>query len=268
MKKIICLVCFVTQFLSSCSSDSSQSTASPDDVLVKEVWTDNNPYPNHSIYNGKKIVSANCNGEDKSYTYTGNLITKIQTFNNGNGLGYGLRMEDVFTYDTSGRLTEHVFKSIPDANNVELTITTTFVYNSNNTVSAVKTMGYPTLAYSYIAETRLIHLSGTTVISEDTSVYNTTGFSYSYVTNYNYDTNNNPFQNVIGYHNIALAEEYVFSFEQKRYLHNVLVTQHTPNIGYLITASYTYNSLNFPLTAEENYASEPSFQNTTNYLYY
>lgn len=269
MKKNICLLCLSLLFLSSCSSDSNQSTASQDDVLVKEVWTDDNPYPNHFIYNGKKIVSANCNGEEKSYTYTGNLITKIQTFNNGNGLGYGLRMEDLFTYDASERLTEHVFKSIPDANNVDHTITTTFVYNSNNTISAVKTIGYPTLAFSYVAETRLIHLSGTTVISEDTSVYDTTGsFVYSYITNYNYDNKNNPFKNVIGYHEIALAEEYVFCFEHLRYLHNIVATQQIPNIGDMITATYTYNSLNFPLTAVESSVSEPGFQTTTNYLYY
>ncbi|WP_284651288.1 hypothetical protein [Flavobacterium terrisoli] len=263
MKKIIYLVCFATLFLSSCSSDSSQSTAAEDDVLVKEVWTDNDTNPIHFNYDGKKFVSTNYDGEDRYYTYTGDLITKIQTYNNGNGLGYGLRVESLFTYDTSGRLTEHVFKSIPDANNIDYTITTTFVYNSNNTISVVKTIGYPTLAFSYVPETRLIHLSGTTIISEDTSVYNTTGgFEYGYTTSYNYDTKNNPFKNVIGYKEIYLAEDYVFCFDHLSYLHNIVASDE-------ITVTYTYNSLNFPVTAATTSVSEPQIPpSMTHYIYY
>ncbi|MES2410217.1 MAG: hypothetical protein V4535_02100 [Bacteroidota bacterium] len=262
MKKIICLACAITLFLSSCTSETDSTSSAEDDVLVEEIWTDNTD-PIHYNYNEKKIVSAISQYEDRYFTYTADLITRIQMYGNANGLGYGLRTEDYFTYDTSGRLTEHIFKAIPDGINTDYIITTTFVYNSGNTISVVKTIGYPTLAFSYVPQTILIHLSGTTVISEDTSVYNTTGgFEYSYTTSYSYDTKNNPFKNVIGYKEIYLAEVYVFGFEQLSYLHNIVATEE-------MTATYTYNSLDFPLIAEAHSVSEPDLPpSRTYYLYY
>ncbi|MCF6132972.1 hypothetical protein [Flavobacterium wongokense] len=268
MKKITCLLFLTLLFLSSCSSDTTTS-APQDDVLVNEVWSDSDTDPIHFIYDGKKIVSASHPYEDRYYTYTGDLITKIQTFGNGNGLPYGLRTEDIFTYDTNGRLIEHIFKFTPDAINIIDVITTTFVYNSANTVSTTKMHEYTDVGITRLEETRIIHLSGTRIASEDISLYDAGGnLGYSYTINYNYDTKNNPFKNVIGYNQIFLAEECVFSFDQLRHLHNIISTQEI-NGSNAITVTYTYNDLDFPLTAAESYVSEPGLPPTmTHYLYY
>jgi Prokaryotic membrane lipoprotein lipid attachment site len=102
MKKIILTI--VTLFaLSSCSKDSSETTASPETpisiILPKKIEKENVTY--NYEYDGNKIKSYKDANSTQlyQYTYTGDQITKFSRIQNPNDLqGY----EYNFTYETSG----------------------------------------------------------------------------------------------------------------------------------------------------------------------
>jgi hypothetical protein len=85
MKKILLLLSFSVVLLSSCSSDDSSpsesqplllKTMTEGDVLFGQTVT-------HFTYNGNKLVEIFKDGDDDYadvYTYTGDLITKIEKF--------------------------------------------------------------------------------------------------------------------------------------------------------------------------------------------
>lgn len=81
MKKIIGLLSFAFLILSSCSSDNDESSNSPNSILVKELAANAEGiiYIQKNTYDGNKIKSSISESRYVvNYTYTGDVITKIE----------------------------------------------------------------------------------------------------------------------------------------------------------------------------------------------
>jgi len=194
MKKILCLFGALTLLLTSCSSDDNESNDNTDAVLLKKtIITDSEGDAVTSIYtyDGNKIVSIVDDSGDVNeyYTYTGNLITKLEyRFPDGS-----IDQVNTYTYNAEGKLvtfvrtqTNYVHKEV-------------FTYNADGTVTAK--------SYSGDSESELMEGTVNTikfVNGEVSEIISPDASNEEHV--YTYDTKNNPMKNVIGMDKIAFID--------------------------------------------------------------
>ncbi len=235
MKKIILCLSLIAISLSSCSSD-SDSNDSSSDILVKKVVytsiTDNYTETIDYTYNGNKIVKGVYDdGSQDIFTYTGNLITKIEMISAGE-----IIYLETFTYDSNGRLVTYF------ADEDGFTYEETFVYNANGTVTnTIDGGGVRTLHFANDELVQIVDMGG--------NIYD-----------YTYDSKNSPFRNVTGYDKIAMVVhgDHEF-FGAKQNISSIRET--TGNVAYM-TNTMTYNANNYPLTV--NSAAIFEFGTTSN----
>ncbi len=255
MKKIICLLGFSALVFTSCSSGDSSSTTTESDVLVtKTIETyanDGSTVTTNYSYNGKKMVKAtDSDGYYEKYTYTGDLLTKVEYFSDADEL----EETETFTYNTSGKLATYVRSEWI----VDQGVREEFVYNSNGTVSTTTYSGTPTLQ-TFPLNTSVVYFSGSEVSM--TELYN--GSALASMHTYTYDTKNNPFKNVTGFDKIAVIEA-----ESVGLIHNILTDTYSESSNtFTYNNVYTYNSLNFPLTNADTEGTDATTTITTQYFY-
>jgi len=133
MKKILCLFSALSMVLiSSCSSDDSTDAASEKLLPTKIVETTVENGKSGSLtytftYDGNKLKEIALSDASKSvYTYTGDLITKVELFRSG-----VLQSTDVYAYE-GGKLASRISTTAFGFSQEKLT----FVYNANGTVNA------------------------------------------------------------------------------------------------------------------------------------
>jgi hypothetical protein len=258
MKKLLCLFAFSAVFLTSCSSsDNSSTPVTESDVLVtKTVETyayDNSTVTTNYTYNGKKIVrSSDSDGIYENYTYTGDLITNVKVYDDTDTL----LLEEFLTYNASGQLITYLSKDYENNTGRK----EVFVHNSNNTVSYSVYKGNIS-AQTTLSETGTIYLTNGEVSQIDSTVLSP---SYSGTRVYTYDTKNNPFKNITGGDKINFI-----NIEAIGVSRNILTDNYTSTFptNEMYTTTYTYNSLNFPLTESEIEGTDPSTVVTTQYTY-
>jgi hypothetical protein len=258
MKKLLCLFAFSAVFLTSCSSsDNSSTPVTESDVLVtKTVETyanDNSTITTNYTYNGKKIVSSSdSDGFYENYTYTGDLITNVKVYDDTDTL----ILEEFLTYNASGQLVNYLSKDFENNTGRK----EVFVHNNNNTVSYSVYKGNNS-TQTTLYETGTIYLTNGEVSQIETAV-----LSPSYTANrvYTYDTKNNPFKNITGGDKINFI-----NIEAIGVSRNILTDTYTSSFptSEMFTTTYTYNSLNFPLTESEIEGTDPSTVVTTQYTY-
>ncbi|MDN3678244.1 hypothetical protein QWY90_13095 [Flavobacterium paronense] len=225
MKKLA-LLSLLFVVLQSCSSGDSTTTP-PDEILVKKI-VDTDPagvFTTNYTYNGKKIVEAVLSTTNYIrrgvYTYTGDVITKIEYFDIDNTL----TGSNVYNFNTDNRLestvklnysngtgTREVYTYTPDGNY------STIVYSGDLTTQNT-VVSHNSITMSNGSISSRIEDTGT-VIKTNTYVY---------------DTKNSPFKNVIG-------------FEQQS--HNQILWNYSENGGAVSTTEqhYTYNANDFPVS--------------------
>lgn len=258
MKKILCLFAFSAVLLTSCSSsDSSSTPLTESDVLVTKTvehyTNDNSTITTNYTYNGKKIVSSvDTDGFTETYTYTGDLISSIKEYDDTNTL----LVEETFTYNGSGQLVTYLSKDFDnDQGRKEV-----FVHNANNTVSYIVYKGDNT-TQTNITENGTIHFTNGEVSQIDFTVIS---LSYTGTRVYTYDSKNNPFKNITGGDKINFVNEEAIGVS-----HNILTDHYTSTFptDEMYTTTYTYNSLNFPLTESEFDSTGTAPSVTTEYTY-
>ena len=228
MKKICLFLSIAALSLASCSSDSESSTNNPSsDVLVKKiVYTslmDDYTETINFTYNGNKLVKGiYSDGSQETYTYQGDLITKIVLSVDGED-----DMIEDFTYDSSGRLTGYYYQE------GVYTEQETFVYNSDGTVTGTIGTGSEAVNHTY-------HFSN----GELVKIVNNMGQTY----NYTYDAKNSPFKNVTGYGNIAMVTTGDHEFFGRS--QNIVSIHETSGDVNYMANTMTYNAANYPLTAD------------------
>jgi hypothetical protein len=234
MKKLLYLVCASLLVLSSCSGDDDNSLDSNTLILPKkfDYVSEGKSHSNQYIYNGNKIVSIiGDDGGKSTYSYTGDLITKIVVTDiNGTII---LTIEYVYI---NGKLSSRTQLQTGESTKFKIKYT----HNTDGTVSVV---GFTINAATGVEQDRY---EGGKYIYKDG---NLTAIEYegrpSDSSTFEYDTKNNPFKNVLGFN---LLLEYDFNNRVKAIYSNTVVT-HT----------YKYNVDGFPTEIK-------TFQNGTSYL--
>jgi len=229
-KTIFSIFAFALFSLVSCTGDDDVTTDSgtTSDVLVKRIIrSQEDPDGFNDIitytYDGNKLLEGNyLDGTKEKYYYTGDLITKIEYF-----VDSELEYQEVFAYDSNGRLAEYKFEDLVDDSEENFL----FAYNANNTITETFYVGTT-------PQTRTI-----TVENDEISkiVQNGVG-GKTY--KYSYDTKNSPFKNVTGYAKIAYA--FAGDFELEGRNHNIaLIRNETDSFDYTVN-TYVYNSNDYP----------------------
>lgn len=234
MKKIIYAFSALMVVLTSCSSEESNSTSSALLSKTIETFDDASTLTNNYIYNGNKIVSVIDDTEevDMYFTYTGDLITKIEyKLNDGT-----LDQLDLYEYNSSNKLISltRTFPNELDFGNKE-----TFVYNSDGTISTSYYSG------DSVSQTNL-EFTGKVFFTdgEISKIEQYDGGITTLTTTYTYDTSNNPMKAITGMDKIAFTDG-----EANGILHNII----SENGSGTLTTQYTYTSHNFPATSIDSY---------------
>jgi len=255
MKKLALACSAFLLMLSSCSSSSDSNSSSSDDVLVsKTIETyalDGSVVTSDYTYSGKKLVQeTDDDGVITKFTYTGDLITKVEYFDD---LGV-LVEKETFSYDSSSKLISYVRLELFNNDGIK----DTFVYNSNGTVTGSRFSGDLSIQDDFYG-TSIIYFTNNEVSKIEE--YSDVGDLYA-TRLYTYDTKVNPFKNIIGFDKIQFVDNEALGIN-----HNIVTDDYTDSgLPTPYTTTYTYNANNFPLTAVES-GGDPSDNISTEYIY-
>ncbi|WP_269234925.1 hypothetical protein [Flavobacterium flavigenum] len=245
MKKILCLFsAFSVVLLSSCSNDDnnsdggSSSTALPTKITLTTVEDGDKGTLDYTFtYDGNKLKQISLSDASRyAYTYTDNLITKVELYKSGI-----LFSTDVYAYDNSGKLTSRITtRAFSSYSKDKLT----FLYNANGTVTVSASQivdgeegeYYESTIYTFANG----NISSTEVIGDD---------GYTEKITSTYDNKKTPFVNVTGLKqllDLALDTDLSFDF----YSVNNTLTSKTVYTGEEVetvntTFTNKYNSDNF-----------------------
>ena len=250
MKKILLLLSFSVVALSSCSSDDSSSSESQ--PLLLKTMTEGDVIFGQTVsnytYNGNKLVEIFKDGDDDYadvYTYTGDLITKIEKFavyDAGTpSEDRQLLSTDQFAYNANNQLVQ--FKTTSQDFDGERV--TTYTYNSNSTVSFAQNANVPGEPSESLKTGTITMENGEIIKLQVVKEFD------SYTDNYTYDTKNSIFKNVTGYDKIILT--HIIGQQSSFTFVNSIVGGISHNfLNHLGDYQYTYNSDNYPLTANQS----------------
>jgi hypothetical protein len=240
MKKILYLLSIAFIMLQSCSSDNnSENSNSSGNMLLKRLEYSDISVPIYFIYNGTKLNYFSY-GETgllkKQFTYSGDLITKAEWFENGVATGE----KDTYFY-SNNILSEHR-KYSPGA---VLERIYKYVYNSDGTIDLTSEN-----SNGDIINFAKLYLdpNGNVINSESSS---------SVFVLFEYDNKNNPYRNITGYSEIFLTDPNLGN--------NNLTKKVFTNSSYY-NYNYQYNSQNYPISCEILEPGQPPV--TCNYYYY
>lgn len=252
MKKLLYLFSAFALVLTSCSSNNeSEQILQATPILITQmtatVVNNGNTESNTATftYDGTKILSQNYGNYYINYSYTGNLITKIEYFLNDVVIS-----KELYTYNSLEKLVNYQRTEYDNVNG-NYGVNVDYVYNSNGTVSYTRNTGnLPNLIPS---STGIINFNNEgLVISIETS----TGYTYSYT----YDTKNNPVKNVLGFDKLIFSDDDVSSLTK-----NLVSEVQTNSFGIFTTNfNHTYNSNDYPIQTIEVDGSETV---TREYIY-
>ncbi|TPG38159.1 hypothetical protein [Flavobacterium pectinovorum] len=240
MKKILCLFGALALMLTSCSSDDSSNDAASDTLLPKKiVETSVENGKSGSVtytitYDGNKLKDIALSTAARSvYTYTGDLITKVELYYSS-----VLQSTDVYAYENGkliSKITTKAFGSTPPQK-------LTFVYNANGTVNANQSEIIDGQEVKYDTTTRYTFANGNMISSEIID-----GVLREKITS-TFDDKKSPFVNITGVKLLLdLDDNFDFSSANNTVKN---VTQSYDNEGALdetatVTTTNKYNASNF-----------------------
>jgi hypothetical protein len=245
MKKILCLFGALTLLLTSCSSDDSSSNSS-DLVLLKKAVVTNSEGKKITInykYDGNKIVSVIDDSGDLNmyYTYTGDLITKIE-FKYPDGT---IDQINNFSYNAEGKLITFI-RVEP---NIDWGHKEVYTYNVDGTVTAQSYSGDGKTQTSKGTSNTIKFVNGE--VSEIISLASWENHKYTY------DSKNNATKNILGFDKIAFVDG-----EGNGVKFNVLTDTSEGDLW--TNSTFTYNENGYP-TKEVDKGSDSL--GTTEYFY-
>lgn len=246
MKFFYYLLSAILLVLTSCSKDEETSEpveSSPEpnsSVFVKKIIITHSAYDIETFtckYDGNKIVSkSNDGGFVATYTYTGDLITKIEERSGNN-----FQSSTEYTY-VEGKVVSKILKQ-----NYGGTTSYTYTYNSNGTVSYIRN------------RPEAINTGILTIVNGDivkNEVFYNGLLSRTYT--YEYDTKNNPFKNVLGFNLLLETDEEMFS-------PNNMTKNGGGEPAFYYT--YKYNENGFPTEKKRSDVDSGSSDEFTQYFY-
>jgi hypothetical protein len=246
MKKLLYLFSASLLVLTSCSSDDNASSEPTATILLKKTSyvTSGESYTVDFTYSGNKIVSNVDNYGDKTtFTYTGELITKIVDTDNKGVVDQATE----FTY-TNGKLTSEISLETGD----DYKYKTKYVHNADGTISfeefRVSVATGKEEEYGYVGK---YTFKNGNLVKKEKSYYGTNSF-----TTYEYDANNHPFKNVLNF-NLLISDE-------ESYVNNIVKITYS-NATEVYTNTYKYNANGFPTEQKSFYNGAPDGTSTFTY---
>ncbi|MBF4466789.1 DUF5004 domain-containing protein [Flavobacterium sp. LC2016-12] len=230
MKKFLCLFSALSMMLiASCSSDNSSSDSGIDTTIkptkIIHLTSDNSPiYTREVKYVGNKIVSEiDDDGFEIKYTYTGNLITRVEVFQSPTVLKNTIE----YTY-VNGKVSAEILRWP----NVTSYSETKYTHNTDSTISYEERQINPTLDDIVLASGKHTYKNGNLIKTErkDNEENIKTVL-------YEYDTKKNPRRNILGINLI------MYSVSDSSF--NNLVKWTDSSFGES-TFSYLYDNNGFP----------------------
>lgn len=252
MKKILSLLAISLIAFTSCHGDDDLRPYDPDafnpatDVVLLtktiEHYSDNTSLTTVYAYDGNRLLTTtDSDGYHVKFSYTGNLITKIEYFTAANTLD----QKDTFSYNAQGQLI--TFVTVDPGSN--LGSKEIYTYNTNGTVSINHYTGDGNIQATADG-------TGTITISNGEVSQIVTDYSPGFT--YSYDIWNNPGKNVLGFNKLlfygAEATGSVF--------HNLLAetTDGVPSALF----TYDYNEGHYPVSDTQDFDGDIT---TTEYFY-
>jgi hypothetical protein len=262
MKKIIYLFATTALFFVSCKKDDAAvETPTTTYILPKKLTNTDVSGGSETItftYDGNKLLQLTSGVFKMVWTYTGNLVTKNETYSNG------VRVDEsnVFTYENDKLKT--VLNTYESTSNGQITINkrkTNFTYNSDGTIteqyySVDNVTGTETLLNS---PTTITFANGNIAKSTNTQIY-TASDSYKSIYDYEFDTKNAPFKNVLGFN--KLIDQDFFSNVNN----TIKETNTSINTSNGIPTTYTSFTVNEYKYNADNYPIEVKYYNTNGAL--
>lgn len=255
MKKFILLLLVLLPFLNSCSGDSSNSNAvAPEGTRLKKtvVTERTNGYGStiysslEFFYNGNKLYkTVNASGTQAFYTYTGDLITKINSNSEVTS----------FTYNTNDKLESMIFESSTGSHNY-----TYYTYNSDGSISIDSYfVGASNVPQDF--KTRKVFFENNNVVKVEEYInHSTTANSVMY---YSFDSKESPGNGVLGYSKLAAYENGPNARGNNVLTYGTGLT--APNVQN--NFSYVYNSNGYPKTGVQTSTLNYNTTWTSEYTY-
>lgn len=238
MKKLLVLSTVLALIVSSCSSDDNSKSADTA-ILPKTITYTYPPETQKAIeisavkYDGNKINSITALNKRTSYTYTGDLITKLEIFERDRQ-GKEIKIRDAsFTYEGKKLKTKIVKSTNIDSPGLEYNEKTVYTHLSDELINYITYSVNPNTN----VETKTLEGS---LIYENDNLVKFQANNANYV--YEYDNKNNPLKNVLSL-NLLLNEI------RENGKNNVLKITSKPSptsIPAIFEREYTYNDKDFP----------------------
>ena len=246
MKKLLYLFSASLLVLSSCSSD-DDTTAT---VLLKKASyvSTGESFTTDFTYSGNKLVSwVDSFGDKKTFTYTGDLITKIVDTDDKGNVDYTTE----FTY-TNGKLTSEISLETGD----DYKYKTKYVHNTDGTISFEEfRVAVATGKEEKYGDIGKYTFKNGNLVKKEKSYYGTNSSE-----TYEYDAKNNPFKNVVGFN--------LFVNDEGAYVNNIVKRTYSNSNStgtYTNTYEYKYNAEGFPTEQKDFYNG--ASDGTTTYTY-
>ncbi len=246
MKKFAILLFVLLPLLNSCSSDDSgvsEPELTTNGTILKRVVLTNgsNIVTTDYFYNGNKIERiVGSNGIRLEYTYTGELITKLESY-----LNNVLKSTENYDYNLNGKITQII--GLEYANNYG--IRHQFIYNIDGTINLTLFSGNLITQNTQSASKKVfLFPNGDVEKIEDYVIVN--GNNVTKTNYYTYDDKNAPANYILGYNKIKHWEYGTYNNSHNNTSVTYTSTEpsfvsYTNNNGML-----TYNSFNYPITQD------------------
>ncbi|MBF4519190.1 hypothetical protein IRZ71_22795 [Flavobacterium sp. ANB] len=264
MKKFLPFFGALALLLTSCSSDDNNDDATasikPSKIAYSYASSDSD-YSLDIKYDGNKLISQTTDdGEVYKFTYTGDVITKVEFFNTNKQLQY--TTEYVYT---GGKLTSLTEKSNNEVlkKAVSTYSKTKYTYNADGTITAQRFYVYQDGTEQEQGSVIKITIKDSNYSKAETS-YNS---NLQYTTTYEYDSKNNPFKNITGFN---LLIDWQTDASRNNVTKQTKVRPEsqgkTSADTQVSTYSYIYDSNNFP-TEQKSFNGEGTLTQTAKYTY-
>lgn len=254
MKNIVLFLSVLVVLLTSCSED---TVVNQDTILLKKYITTiaNGNVSTHTItYNGNKIVDLTQQetGNKSVYTYTGNLITKVNSYNNIGSLtwstNYFYNRGNLIKIEKVSSLAPTIIGRATYTHSSVSTIDV--VYSDVNSITNEETIRTWSSKYYFS--------NGNLIKKEIIDINN--GNYYIATNTYLFDSKNNPFKNVLGFNKI---QEDDFNVSTNNLIGGVLSNNQAGST--IRKNSYLYNADDFPV--ERKVYSDENLLLTTRFFY-
>ena len=252
MKKISIILSAIALVLSSCSkSDSPDVIGDPVDttnILLTKIKTSQGTTVVNTatnIYNGKKLVEIVQSNFDKTtYSYTGDLITKIQEYS-----GTSLDVSETFTYNTDAKLESYIKVDYnPIIGTTPIGFKVIYTYDSLGNINYITYNGTATVQTTQGSTGKATLTNGSiTKLERNYTAIPFGAAAYTQTQIITYDDKINPGNNIVGFYKITLQGT---DIGLSGSTHNILkITSNNGTYNTSIDEStYTYNTNNYPVT--------------------